>query len=351
MDIVTHAITGALVAASLSPQNLRRQTAVTGAVGACLPDLDVLINSPSDPLLMLEYHRHFSHSLVFSPLGAALAALLLWPVFRKNLSVAALYLSLFAGYLSACVLDVFTSYGTHLLWPFVSDPIALNMIAVVDPVFTLLITAGLVFALAKAPPARREEAPGAFSFRWRRWAGLLAGGVYLGIGALQLQRAENAAHQWAEEQTIDVSAVLVKPTMGNLVLWRALISSDENWVKAAAVRPGLFETRIYPGDSARLLQPEDLDLPPESRSLRDVERFYGFAEGYMVSFPGDAGEVGDARYAMLPTSVNPLWGIRVDAKEPEGETVFFTRRDTSRETRQMFLRMLTGRPLRATLPP
>jgi inner membrane protein len=355
MDIVTHAITGALVAATFSPPNLRRRAALAGAVGGCLPDLDVLIRSPSDSLLVLEYHRHFSHSLIFAPFGAVLATLLLWPFFRKHLAAGVLYTALFASYASACLLDVFTSYGTHLFWPFLPYPIALNMIAVVDPMFTLLITAGLVFALAKpAALAQPSELPGWAgqpAHKWRKWVGLLAGAAYLCAGALQSHRAEDATRRWAERQVPDAVAILVKPTLGNLLLWRALISSSDGKVQAAAVRPGLFDTKIYPGGRAHLLQPEDLNLPMGSRALRDMERFYEFSEGYLVQFPGGSDEVGDVRYAMLPTSVTPLWGIRVSRKEPNGDTVFFTRRDSAHETRQTFLQMLAGRPLHDTLPP
>ena len=46
--------------------------ALVGAVAGMTADLDVLIRSSADPLLNLEYHRHFSHSLLFVPLGALL---------------------------------------------------------------------------------------------------------------------------------------------------------------------------------------------------------------------------------------------------------------------------------------
>ena len=43
-------------------------------VASVAPDLDVLIRSSVDPLLFLEFHRQFTHSLVFIPIGAALCA-------------------------------------------------------------------------------------------------------------------------------------------------------------------------------------------------------------------------------------------------------------------------------------
>jgi len=48
-----------------------------------LADSDVLIHSSSDPLLTIEYHRHFTHSVFFVPIGVLLAAAVLFPFFVK----------------------------------------------------------------------------------------------------------------------------------------------------------------------------------------------------------------------------------------------------------------------------
>jgi hypothetical protein len=48
------------------------------------PDLDVLISSRTDPLLFLEYHRQFTHSLVFIPFGAGLVALAIWALLGRR---------------------------------------------------------------------------------------------------------------------------------------------------------------------------------------------------------------------------------------------------------------------------
>ena len=94
-------------------------------VAGLLPDADALIYSASDPLLQLEYHRHFSHALVFIPFGAALATLLLWPLLRHHIPLGALYRYALLGYGTGGLLDACTSYGTHLLWPFSHQPIIL----------------------------------------------------------------------------------------------------------------------------------------------------------------------------------------------------------------------------------
>lgn len=330
MDLITHALTGALVASALAPKITRRSSAVAGGISACLPDLDVLIRSSTDPLLVLEYHRHFTHSLFFSPLGAAVATLILWPVLRRHLTVFALYKAALAGYISACLLDVCTSYGTRLLWPLIPQSISLNWIAVIDPIFTLLIAGGLVLILRTR--------------NLSQWFGLAAGVLYLAFGALQLHRVESAVRQWAASQALPVETILAKPTLGNLVLWRVLLA-NENKVQLIAVQAGISPPQIYVGDQAELLDPATLLLPENSRAYKDVQRFHRVSEGYLVTIDGAEDHIGDLRYAMLPTSVEPLWGIVIDKQYPERETRAFTRRDSSPHVRDAFMRMLTGRPL------
>lgn len=341
MDIVTHALLGAFAAATVAPKRAKRSNwALVGGVCALLPDLDVLIRSSDDPLLVLEYHRHFTHSLFFAPLGAAVGMLLLWPFFHRRLNLKALYTTCLIGYISACLLDVCTSYGTYLLWPVVPKPIALGIIAVVDPLFSLLIAVGLVLCLWRG-------------HGWLRWFGVAAGGLYLCFGALQLHRAQEAASRWAETDNARhdktaISQLLVKPTLGNLLLWRALIIRDRQ-VQAIGLRIGLFGKVVnYPGESTTLIDLASWQRRlADSRAYGDLLRFNRFANGLLVVFPGEPNRIGDVRYAMLPTSVVPLWGIEVDEQHPDHPPRFFTQRDTRPEIRATFMRMLTGRPLSA----
>ena len=53
--------------------------------------------------------------------------------------------------------------------------------------------------------------------------------------------------------------------------------------------------------------------------------------------------IGDARYAMLPTSLEPLWGIVVDPSAPGGAVRFETGRKLTPEIRTRFVAMLLGR--------
>ena len=70
MDPISQGAIGALAAqASVRHKNLAKVTLV-GCLAGLAPDLDVLIQSRGDPILFLEYHRQFTHSLLFIPFGS-----------------------------------------------------------------------------------------------------------------------------------------------------------------------------------------------------------------------------------------------------------------------------------------
>lgn len=331
MDIITHGLAGAIAANSAGRAGELRGAALIGFAAAMLPDADVLIRSDTDPLLVLEYHRHFSHSLLFVPVGALIAALLLWPLLRRRLPLTRIYLYALLGFATAGLLDACTSYGTRLLWPFDAAPIAWSIIAIVDPVFTLILATALFVA---------------WRVRGRRWARIgaaLAIG-YLAVGVVQHQRAFAVAQQLAFERELAPQRLLVKPTMGNLVLWRAMAVVDRS-VHIDAVRVGLLGgVRVYPGTVAPVLEPDAwADLPPGSNAYRQLQRFHGYADRLLVEHPADPGFIGDLRYSMMPTDSAPLWGIVLDPSRPDAPVEFQARRRLSPAMRARFTHMLLGR--------
>ncbi|MBI1886767.1 MAG: metal-dependent hydrolase, partial [Nitrosomonadales bacterium] len=150
MDILTHGLLGGTLAQSCSKKEETRTATVTGFLAALLADADALIRSGTDPLLVLEYHRQFTHSLIFIPAGALLVTLLLWPAFkalRYPIAFRRIYLYALLGCATSGLLDACTSYGTHLLWPFTGERIAWSIVPIFDPLFSLLLGAMLLFGL------------------------------------------------------------------------------------------------------------------------------------------------------------------------------------------------------------
>ena len=131
MDPLTQGAVGAVLPQALSRTRSILWATLCGFLSGLAPDLDVLISSETDPLLFLEYHRQFSHSLLFIPIGASLCALLLhFSVGRgKEYAFSLTWLFCFLGYSTHALLDACTTYGTVLLWPFSQARFAWNVIS------------------------------------------------------------------------------------------------------------------------------------------------------------------------------------------------------------------------------
>ena len=76
MDPITQGIFGGVFAQTLVNKKKIFYGSIVGVISGLAPDLDVLIRSETDPLLSLEYHRQFSHSLIFIPIGALFVSLI-----------------------------------------------------------------------------------------------------------------------------------------------------------------------------------------------------------------------------------------------------------------------------------
>lgn len=334
MDPVTHGLIGATASQSIADKYKLRAAAITGAVSAMMADLDVLISDPNDPLLNLEMHRQFTHSFIFIPVGALIATAVVWWLVKKRLTFKETYLFSLLGYATAGIADSFTSYGVKLLWPFVDERYALNIISVFDPLFTLgiIFTSGLVFY-------KRERV-----LSWIAWSWIC---LYLMFGYAQKERAENIAQQIAIQQNHLNQRIVVKPTIANQLLWSIRYETPDR-LHAYGVRISPFsKTIIYRGKSVPLLDWRSEYSAYKGTTLyKDIQRFDILSEGYLVRHPQDKQVIGDGRYAMLPTSISPLWGIKADTSRPEKHVTFKTYRDAGPEIREAYLDMLLGRKVR-----
>lgn len=331
MDLLTQGLLGAALSQTAARRAESRLATFVGLAAGVAADADVLIRSGTDPLLTLEYHRHFTHSVFFIPLGALLVALLLWPLLRSRLAFGRLYLFSLLGFSLSGFLDACTSYGTHLFWPLLTDRISWQIISIIDPVFTLALLVAVILGY------RRRV-------RTAAWMGLGLAGSYLLLGLVQQQRAETIAIELAEKRGHEQERLLVKPTLGNLFLWRSVYLSGDRF-HVDAVRVGFGEQkRVYPGGSLqRLDSMRDIpNLVSDSMLYRDIQRFSRFSDGYVALHPQRSDIVGDVRYANLPTGLEPLWGIEIDPSRPGEHARYGFHRDLSGENRERFIHMLLG---------
>ena len=92
MDPLSQGLFGSTLAASFCKKKNVKKAIACGFVGGISPDLDILIKSSTDPLLAVDFHRHFTHSLIFSPIGGFFVSLFLFLFLKKKLSYNQIYL-------------------------------------------------------------------------------------------------------------------------------------------------------------------------------------------------------------------------------------------------------------------
>jgi len=330
MDLITQGLLGAAVAQSGSKQAETKIATLIGFLAGMLADADVLIYSAQDSLLSIEYHRHFSHALLFIPVGALIAAVLLWPFMKKRLVFSRLYYYCFLGYLLSGTLDAFTSYGTYLYWPFSNERVAWHLISIIDPIFSGILILSIVvgFKLKAVKVAR---------------VGLLLCVSYLTISAWQLDRAETFVRQLATQRGHHIERLVVKPSLGNIILWRSTYVSNDT-IYIDAVRVGWSKIKHYAGSHIARLHQDEIKKTFKDGSVlvKDIQRFNYFSDNYLAWHPTKNNVIGDMRYSLLPDSVEPLWGIEFDKQQGQEHVRFVTFRTNKKAERDRFFSMLKG---------
>ncbi len=334
MDPLSHAVLGAALAEPAAPSRQIGAAVAVGALAAIAPDADVLIRSSADPLLALEYHRHFTHSLVFAPAGALLCALVGYSLCRRWLAFRSCLLVSLFGYLSHLLLDACTSYGTALYWPFSSERAAFDVVSAIDPLFTLPLLGFAAWGALRRRPILAV-------------VGLAVAFAYLAFGRVQQSRAENATLAMANERGHSPARIEARPSFGNTLVWRT-IYEDSSGYYIDAVRAGI-EPRVFPGQRLPKLDVAR-DFPwlrPDMQQWQDVQRFLALAAGYVAVDGENRNRIVDIRYSLVPNRADAFWGIELDAgKGPEAHAAYVTmRRRSSAEGRELLRMLFQGDPV------
>lgn len=332
MDPVSQAALGASLPQAMARPRQVIAAGLLGMLAGMAPDLDVLIRSGTDPLLFLEYHRQFTHALIFIPFGGLLCALLLHPLigrrgelhFRQSLLFCTL------GYATHGLLDACTTYGTLLLWPFSDQRFAWNSISIIDPLFTLPLLALVIAA-------------GHWRKPWLARAGLVWALAYLGLGWQARDTAVELGHALVAQRGHQPLRLEAKPGFGNLLVWKVVYETDQAFhVEGVRIWPSV---RWYPGERvAKLEVARDLPwLEADSQQARDVQRFAWFSNGYVALDPQHPYRVMDVRYSMLPNEIRPLWSIELQPDAgPTQHVLWLTQRSGGRERAGELWEMLRG---------
>lgn len=311
MDPLTQGLLGGIVAQSLAKRENVRIAAGIGALSGMAADLDILIRSDSDPLMFIEYHRHFTHSLFFAPIGGFVVALFLWIFLRKIIGLKEIIYFSIIGYATHGILDSATSYGTHLFWPISNARLSFDVISIIDPAVTLTLLVFVILGLWR------------LSIKLPR-IGLAMTLLYFAFASFQHISAKDMAIAKAAERGHKIAAIRVMPTMGNVFLWRSVYESQGKYFADAVYVNPLGTGFIYEGESINKIDLQEIfpNLDDDSIQRAEIRRFAFFSDGFVGIHPDHPDVIGDLRYSSMPNKLVPLWGIKVDEKNPDSHVKF-----------------------------
>lgn len=300
MDPVSQIAFGAVAGLAAGGKKAPRASALVGGLAGFLPDLDVLVIIPSDPLSGILYHRHFTHALLTIPVIALLAWLPLMWMTRYRAVRLPLFFAALAGAATHGFLDATTSYGTMLLWPFTDARISWDIAPIIDPVFTILTLIVIGVSVRK---------------KW--WKGGLVGlgmfAVFFMVGIVQHLRVASALDHVQESRGHNAARQRVMPMPASMFVWNSVYEFDGKLYRDSFRAGPLSSVRWDEGTPVALLTKQNLPdyFSQDPEAMRAFEVFSWFSDDYVSLIEDDEIVIGDFRYFGDPESTQSLWGIRV----------------------------------------
>ncbi len=279
MDSLTQITLGAAVGEVVLGKKIGNRALIWGAIGGTIPDLDVIAGAFTTEIQELAYHRGFSHSILFSIIGAiilswaidklyqsryhkyfATIGWLLFPIgvgfFLNRFEVlpAGLGFSIlifvitayilyrryfirsivkpvatrqdwlwlcFWSLLTHPILDCFTTYGTQLFQPFSSYRVAFNTISVADPIYTVpFLILVIIASFYHRSNGTRRILVG---------LGIGLSSAYLIFAAINKQRINAVFEATLEQNNIEYTRYMTSPTILNNILWYCLAETEDGY--------------------------------------------------------------------------------------------------------------------------
>ena len=150
------------------------------------------------------------------------------------------------------------------------------------------------------------------------------------------------ANELAKQRGHNPERLTLKPSFGNLILWKSIYQHNETFY-VDAIRTAQSSTWCL-GESVRIFdyQYHLPDLDKESQQKKDIERFRWFSQDYL-GYDKERNIVTDVRYSMIPNQILPMWGLVIDDQRGVNEhAIWWTSRSLNQEQIDLFKDMLKG---------
>lgn len=285
MDSFTQVVLGAAVGDAVLGKKVGNKAMVYGAIAGTIPDLDVLARYFTDTVTATEWHRGFSHSILFSVLFAPLFG---WLVWKLNLKESATWKNwswlMFWGLFTHPILDVFTTWGTQLFWP-LEARLAFQSIFVIDPLYTLPFFIFLLLAMFQ----KRS------SIQRRKYTclGLVISSAYLLFTLVLKQVATHQFKKALQNQGIAYTEISTRPGPFNTILWMANVATADAYLLA---NYSFFDSQTITFTA----YPKNHDLLGDLETNETIQRLIKISNGwYTITEKAENLYFNDLRFGLL----------------------------------------------------
>lgn len=266
MDSLTQIVLGGAVGEAVLGKKIGNKAILWGAIGGTLPDLDTIPGQFLDTVSRLEIHRGFSHSIIFAIL---ISPLLAWAVSKlyknKSATIWEWTKLFFWSIFTHPLLDIFTTWGTQLLWP-AEWRIAIQSIFVIDPLYTLPFLTALIIVLFIKRDSKRRRSINRF--------GLIVSSLYLIWSVSAKLFANSIFENYLKNQSIPYLQFESRPAPFSTILWTANVETEDSF----------YITYYSLLDQDENLQLKKIDKNHELlypyRNNKELERLLKLTKGY-----------------------------------------------------------------------
>ncbi|WP_339889409.1 metal-dependent hydrolase [uncultured Flavobacterium sp.] len=286
MDSLTQIVLGIVTAEIVAGKKLQNRTFLYGAILGTIPDLDILVGKFMSVVDGVAIHRGLSHSLLFFVFLAPILGFLIAKIEQGKIDFKRASWMAFWCLVTHVLLDMFTSWGTQILWP-LEYRFALKTIFVIDPLYTIPLLISLIYVWKSKNFVDRKK----YLYR-----GLLISSGYLLLTCVLKLVAVHQFEKALEQQNISYQEIIVKPTALNTVLWNANIASVDGYFIADY---SFFDTQPI----SFVFYAKNKALEKKIEHIEDFQKLKDISEGwYLVTEENHTICFNDLRFGLLTTS-------------------------------------------------
>ena len=328
MDSFTQIVLGIATAELVAGKKLQNKTFLYGAILGTIPDLDIVVGKFLSDVDGVAIHRGLSHSLLFFAFLSPVFGWVISKIEKDKINFKKASLLAFWCLTTHVFLDLFTSWGTQILWP-LDYRFALKTIFVIDPLYTIPLLISLILIWKNKDYIKRRK----YLIR-----GLIMSSSYLLLTCILKLCALNQFEKALESQKINYQELIVKPTAFNCILWNANIATTDGYY--------LADYSFFDSQPIRFtFYPINRKLEEKLVNSYDFQKLKKISEGwYLVSEQNNRLNFNDLRfgllndtpknpqfafsYRMIPMSDGMFWAKEVPKVEREGKALLkkiFTR--------------------------